>query len=75
MGKRARERRAQTRRDDRYVDGREKPEDLDAAIFGWNKARQRSLSKWQRQQGQLLFQDKLAYLNWYHFGQQVLGRK
>ena len=74
MGKRARDRRAQIRRDDRYVEGRDKPEDLDAYHFGWNKAEVRKLWKWERQQGQLLFQDELEYLNWLFFTQGPLRK-
>jgi hypothetical protein len=68
MGKRARDHRARIRRDNRYLDGRAKPEDQDIHDFGWNTAEVRKLSKWQRQQRQLLFQDELEYLNWLHFG-------
>ena len=77
MSKASRTRRAQARNDERYLSGRSKPEDQDARDFGWNKAQVRSLNKWERQQGQLLFQDELAYLNWYHFSRPVLrkGRK
>lgn len=67
MSKKARDRRAQTRRDDRYVEGRAKPEDQDMHDFGWNRAEVRKLWKWERQRGQLLFQDELEYLNWYLF--------
>lgn len=68
MSKKARDHRVRIRRDDRYCDGRPKAEDLDAHHYGWNKAQVRSLSKWQRQMGQLLFQDELSYMNWLHFG-------
>jgi len=68
MSKRARDHRARVRRDDRYLDGRAKPEDQDIHDFGWDKAEVRKLWKWERQQGQLLFQDELTYLNWLHFG-------
>lgn len=67
MSKKARDRRARTRRDDRYCEGRAKPEDLEAHEFGWNKAEIRKLWKWERQQSQLLFQDDLEYQNWLFF--------
>jgi hypothetical protein len=67
MSKRARDRRARTRRDDRYFEGRAKPEDLDAHEFGWNKAEIRSLWKWERQKSQLMFRKELEYENWLFF--------
>lgn len=67
MSKRARDHRARIRRDDRYLDGRAKPDDQDIHEFGWNKARVRSLRKWERQKSQLLFQDGLEYQNWLFF--------
>ena len=69
MGKRARDRRVRYRRDERYLDGRAKPDDMDIHDFGWNKAAVRSLRKWERQQGQLLFQDDLEYQNWLFFAE------
>lgn len=68
MSKKARDHRAGIRRDARYLEGREKPEDMEAHEYGWNKAHVRSLRKWERQQGQLLFQDELEYLNWVFYG-------
>lgn len=61
MSKRARDHRAQTRRDDRYCDGRAKPEDRDAAIFGWNKALSRNLKKFERNAGELLMTTEQHY--------------
>lgn len=67
MSKRAREFRATTRRDDRYVDGRPKPEDIDAAVFGWNKAKSRNLKKFERNAGELLMTTEEHY-HWIVFG-------
>lgn len=77
MSKRARDHRARIRRDERYLNGQAKPDDQDIHDFNWNKSEVRRLRKWERQQGQLLFQDELVYLNWVHFGEKILhkGRK
>jgi hypothetical protein len=75
MGKRARDHRVRYRRDERYLDGRAKPEDDDMHFLGWNRSQVRSLRKWERQQGQLLFRDELDYLNWYHFNKRDAIRK
>lgn len=68
MSKKARDHRARTRRENRYLVGRGTAEDLDIDTYGWNRTRQRSLHKWMRQKGQLLFWDELTYLNWLAFG-------
>lgn len=68
MSKRARDRRARNRRDERYLSGKPKVDDLDIHLYDWNKSQVRRLRKWQRQRGQLLFQDKVEYLNWLHLG-------
>lgn len=71
MGKKAREFRATVRRDDRYWGGTPKPEDLDAAVFGWNKSRSRNLKKFERHAGELLM-DENQYYEWIVFGSQPL---
>jgi hypothetical protein len=68
MSKQAREYRATVRRDDRYVEGRAKPDDFDAAVFGWNKAKSRSLKKWAKHQDQLLFTSDEEYQQWLFLG-------
>lgn len=68
MSKRARDHRARIRRDERYLEGRAKPDDMDIHLYGWNRARVRNLRKWERQEGQLLFQNNMVYLNWLHYG-------
>ena len=68
MSKRAREYRATTRRDDRYVEGRAKPDDNDAALFGWNKAKSRRVTKWGRHQDELMFSSDHDYAYWLAFG-------
>lgn len=73
MSKASRDRRALQRRQERYLYDREKPEDLEIDLYNWNRARIRNFKKWERQQGQLLFQDGLAYLNWLHFGKNPLA--
>lgn len=77
MSRRARDHRARHRRDERYLDGRAKPEDLDIHEFGWSRSEVRRLWKWERQQKQLLFQDELEYLNWlfYTAGPLAKGKK
>lgn len=67
MSKRARDFRATTRRDDRYVEGRAKPDDFEAAVHGWNKARIRSLKKFERQAGELLMTSE-QFEDWLFFG-------
>jgi hypothetical protein len=67
MSKRAREFRAKTRRDDRYMEGRENTEDRLASTFGWNKARSRSLKKFERQAGELLM-TAAQFEDWLFFG-------
>ena len=68
MSKKARDRRARARREERYLTDREKPEDLSIDHLGWNRARIRSVRKWERQEGQLLFQDATVYEQWIFFG-------
>lgn len=67
MSKRAREFRATTRRDDRYVEGRAKPEDNDAAVFGWNRAHSRKLTKWVKHQDQMMFVSDDEWVRWLVF--------
>lgn len=66
MSKRAREFRATTRRDDRYVEGREKLDDREAAVHGWNKAETRKLRKFERRAGELLMTTD-QYYDWIIF--------
>lgn len=67
MGKKARDHRARIRRDNRYLDGRAKPEDDDIHAFGWNRSRVRNLRKWEKHREQLLMDDE-TYENWLFFG-------
>lgn len=68
MSKKARDRRVEFRRDERYLRGEARPEDLSLHFErGWNRARVRSLDKFCRHPAELLMTEE-QYENWLFFG-------